>query len=176
MSTELGGLISQYKKFAMGASQRVLMRGLQDSDSKFLMGLIMMTAIGMLIDKIRTEQYGQDYDKKSAIAKLTDGIDRSGVTGIFFDINNSVERMFHNRIGLRPLLGTNNPYGSDLADQLGVVGGPNVGLVDKVFSIMYDVGSGGYDQHTASNVRRILPWQNVWYLDWLFDQAEEGMK
>ena len=176
MSTELGGLVSQYKKFAMGASQRVLMRGLQDSDSKFLMGLIMMTAIGMLIDKIRTEQYGQDYDKKSAVAKLTDGIDRSGVTGIFFDINNSVERMFHNRVGLRPLLGTNNPYGSDLADQLGVVGGPNVGLIDKVFNIMYDVGSGGYDQHTASNVRRILPWQNVWYLDWLFDQAEEGMK
>jgi len=176
MSTELGGLVSQYKKFAMGATQRVLMRGLQDSDSKFLMGLIMMTAIGMLIDKIRTEQYGQDYHKKSAVAKLTDGIDRSGVTGIFFDINNSVERMFHNRVGLRPLLGTNNPYGSDLADQLGVVGGPNVGLIDKVFNIMYDVGSGGYDQHTASNVRRILPWQNVWYLDWLFDQAEEGMK
>lgn len=176
MSKELGGLISQYKKFAMGATQRVLMRGLQDSDSKFLLGLIMMTAIGMLIDKIRTEQYGNDYDKKSPVAKLTDGIDRSGVTGIFFDLNNSIERMFHNRVGLRPLLGTNNPYGSDLADQLGVIGGPNVGLVDKVFNIMYDVGSGGYDQHTATNVRRILPWQNVWYLDWLFDQAEEGMK
>ena len=176
MSTELGGLISQYKKFAMGATQRVLMKGLQDRDSKFLLGLIMMTAIGMLIDKIRTEQLGQDYNKKNSIAKLTDGIDRSGVTGIFFDINNSIERMFHNQIGLRPFLGNGTPYGSDLADQLGVVGGPNVGIVDKIFNIAYDVGSGGYDQHTASNVRRILPWQNVWYLDWLFDQAEEGMK
>jgi len=176
MSSEFGGFISQYKKFAMGATQRVLMRGLQDSDSKFLIGLIMMTAMGMLVDKIRTEQYGKDYSKKSAVAKLTDGIDRSGVTGIFFDLNNSIERMFHNQIGLRSMLGTNKPYGSDLADQIGVIGGPNVGLVDKLFNIMYDVGSGGYDQQTASNVRRILPWQNVWYLDWLFDQAEQGMK
>jgi len=126
--------------------------------------------------KIRTEQYGQDYSKKSLTAKITDGIDRSGITGIFFDLNNSIERMFNNRIGLRPLLGDGKPYGSDIAEKLGVVGGPNVGIVDKIFNIMYDSGTGGYDHHTARNVRSIMPFQNVWYLDWLFDQIEQGMK
>ena len=176
MSTETGSLISQYKKFTMAATQRVLMKGLQDKDSKFLMGIIMMTAMGMLIDKIRTEQYDQDYSKKSLTAKITDGIDRSGLTGIFFDLNNSIERMFNNRVGLRPFLGDGKPYGSDIAEKMGVVGGPNVGLVDKIFNIMYDSGTGGYDHHTARNVRSIMPFQNVWYLDWLFDQIEQGMK
>ena len=176
MSTETGSLISQYKKFTMAATQRVLMKGLQDKDSKFLIGIIMMTSMGMLIDKIRTEQYGQDYSKKSLTAKITDGIDRSGITGIFFDLNNSIERMFNNRIGLRPILGDGKPYGSDIAEKLGVIGGPNVGIVDKIFNIMYDSGTGGYDHHTARNVRSIMPFQNVWYLDWLFDQVEQGMK
>ena len=36
MSTEIGGLIAQFKKFTMGMSNRVLIRGLQEKDANFL--------------------------------------------------------------------------------------------------------------------------------------------
>ena len=33
-------------------------------------------------------------------------------------------------------------------------------------------------QYTAANTQTTfaIPWQNVWYLDWLFDNAQDGLK
>jgi hypothetical protein len=45
-----------------------------------------------------------------------------------------------------------------------------------VFDIMYDVGANKYNHYTARNVRRLIPFQNVWYLDWLFDDIEKGLR
>ena len=42
--------------------------------------------------------------------------------------------------------------------------------------IMYDVGGNKYNHYTARNVRRLIPFQNVWYLDWLFDDIEKGLR
>ena len=42
--------------------------------------------------------------------------------------------------------------------------------------IVYDVGGNQYDHYTARNVRRLVPFQNVWYLDWLFDDIEKGLR
>ena len=46
----------------------------------------------------------------------------------------------------------------------------------NIFDIMYDVGSGGYNHYTARNVRRLIPFQNIFYLDWLFDDIEKGLR
>lgn len=39
MSTELGATLAQFKKFAMGAQQRMLMRGMQEKDMDFYLVL-----------------------------------------------------------------------------------------------------------------------------------------
>ena len=44
-----------------------------------------------------------------------------------------------------------------------------------IFDILYDVGGNQYNHHTAKNVRRLIPFQNVWYLDWLFDDIQKGL-
>ena len=46
----------------------------------------------------------------------------------------------------------------------------------KSFDIMFDVGGNKYNHHTAKNVRRLIPFQNVWYLDWLFDDIQKGLR
>lgn len=176
MNYELASVIVQFKKFAMAATQRMLMRGMQEKDMDFLFGSFLLMGTGMLVDAVYTElRFGKDYSKKSFTDKLLSAFDRSGLGGIYVDVNRSIEALTDNRIGIRPLLGEGKPYGSSMKSKVGLIG-PSASQIYNVFDIMYDVGGNKYNHYTARNVRRLIPFQNVWYLDWLFDDIEKGLR
>ena len=176
MSTEAGSLIAQYKKFGMGAFNRMFVRGLQEKDASFFGGLVALLAMGMIVDMVRHKAFNRDYSKTKLPEKLVNGIDRSGMLGIFMDVNNSIERLANNKIGLRAILGANRPYGTDSFDKAGAILGPTVGQFEKLYNITTDSMSGNYNHHTARNVRRLIPLQNIFYLDGIFDSFEKGIK
>ena len=176
MSTELGSTLAQFKKFAMAATQRMLMRGMQERDLDFMFGSLMLMGSGMLIDKIYHDfRFNRDYSKLSLTQKLLNAFDRSGLAGIYVDINKAIETLTDNRIGIGPALGEQRPYGSSMRWKAGTIGGPTGGQIYNIFDILYDVGGNNYNHHTAKNVRRLIPFQNVWYLDWLFDDIQKGL-
>ena len=176
MNYELASTIVQFKKFAMAATQRMLMRGMQEKDMDFLFGSILLMGSGMLVDSVYTTfRFDKDYSKKSLTAKLLAAFDRSGLGGIYVDINRSIEALTDNRIGIAPLMGEGKPYGSSMKSKVGLLG-PSASQIYNVFDIMYDVGGKSYNHYTARNVRRLIPFQNVWYLDWLFDDIEKGLR
>jgi hypothetical protein len=176
MSTELGSTFAQFKKFAMSATQRMLMRGMQEKDLDFLFGSMLLMGSGMLIDKIYTEyRFGRDYSKIPFTTKLLNAFDRSGLAGIYTDINKAIETLTDNRFGIGPMLGEDKPFGSSNRWKAGTIGGPTGGQIYNIFDILYDVGGNQYNHHTAKNVRRLIPLQNVWYLDWLFDDIQKGL-
>ena len=177
MSTEMGSTLAQFKKFAMAASQRILIRGMQEKDADFLFGSILLLGSGMLVDKLyHKTRFNRDYDKLSLTEKLMNGFDRSGLAGIYVDVNKAIETLTDNRFGISPLLGAGKPYGSSTRWKMGTVLGPSGGQIYNIFDIIYDTAGGNYNHHTAKNVRRLIPWQNVWYLDWLFDDLQKGIK
>ena len=53
---------------------------------------------------------------------------------------------------------------------------PSASQIYNVFDIMYDVGGNKYNHYTARNVRRLIPFQNVWFLDSAFDKVEKGLR
>ena len=176
MNYELASTIVQFKKFAMAATQRMLLRGMQEKDMDFLFGSLLLMGTGMLVDAVYTElRFGKDYSKKSFTDKLLSAFDRSGLGGIYVDVNRSIEALTDNRIGIRPLLGEGKPYGSSMKSKVGLIG-PSASQIYNIFDIMYDVGGNKYNHYTARNVRRLIPFQNVWYLDWLFDDIEKGLR
>lgn len=176
MSTELGSTFAQFKKFAISATQRMLMRGMQEKDLDFMFGSILLMGSGMLIDKIYTEfRFGRDYSKQSLTTKLLNAFDRSGLAGIYTDINKAIETLTDNRIGIGPAVGESKPFGSSNRWKAGTIFGPTGGQIYNIFDILYDVGGNQYNHHTAKNVRRLIPFQNVWYLDWLFDDIQKGL-
>ena len=176
MNYELASTIVQFKKFAMASTQRMLMRGMQEKDLDFLFGSILLMGSGMLVDAVYSEfRFNKDYSKKSLTAKLLAAFDRSGLGGIFVDVNRSIEALTDNRIGIAPLMGEGKPYGSSMKSKVGLLG-PSASQIYNVFDIMYDVGGNSYNHYTARNVRRLIPFQNVWYLDWLFDDIEKGLQ
>jgi len=176
MSTELGSTLAQFKKFAMSSTQRMLMRGLQERDLDFMFGAMMLMGSGMLIDATYHKfRFNRDYNKLSLTQKLLNAFDRSGLAGIYTDVNKAIETLTDNRFGITPLLGERRPYGSSGRWKAGTIGGPTGGQIYNIFDIMFDVGGGKYNHHTAKNVRRLIPFQNVWYLDWLFDDIQKGL-
>tara|TARA_R110000764_G_scaffold37827_2_gene83945 strand:+ start:275 stop:3616 length:3342 start_codon:yes stop_codon:yes gene_type:complete len=177
MSTELGSTLAQFKKFAMAASQRILIRGMQEKDADFLFGSILLLGSGMLVDKLyHKTRFNRDYDTLSLTEKLMNGFDRSGLAGIYIDVNKAIETLTDNRFGIAPMLGAGKPYSSSTRWKIGTVLGPSGGQIYNIFDIIYDTAGGNYNHHTAKNVRRLIPWQNVWYLDWLFDDLQKGIK
>ena len=178
-NTEMGGVVVQFKKFAMAATQRMLLRGMQERDLSFLSGSLMLMASGAIVDAIRTQAFDRSYSKKPFGEKLINAFDRSGLGGIYSDINNVVERMGNNKIGLRPLVGAGKPYSSyttkNVMSGFGLLG-PSSSQFANISSIMFDWGKGTHNNYTAKNVRRLIPFQNVWYLDSLFDNVEKGLR
>ena len=113
MSTELGSTFAQFKKFAMAASQRILLRGMQEKDADFLFGSMLLLGSGMMIDGIYHKyRFDRDYSKLSLTEKLLNGFDRSGLAGIYTDVNKAIETLTDNRFGISPCLGAGKPYGS----------------------------------------------------------------
>ena len=177
MSTEYGSVFSQFKKFAMGAQQRMLLRGMQERDMDFLFGSMMLMGSGMIIDGMyHKTRFQRDYSKLSLTQKLLNAFDRSGLGGIYTDINKAIETLTDNRIGISPMLGESKPYGSSMRWKAGTLGGPTGGQLYNIADILFDVAGNKYNHHTAKNVRRLIPLQNVWYTDSLFDNLEQGLR
>jgi len=177
-NSEMGGALAQFKKFGAAATQRMLMRGLQEKDTNFMQGILLLMGAGMMVDAFRQKQFNRDYSKKPFGQKIVDGFDRSGLGGIFSDINNAIERLGNNQVGLRPLLGGKKPYGTYkdiLNNPIPDVLGPTANQITNIADIMWTWGTGKYNHHTARNVRRLVPFQNVWFLDSVFDKLEKDV-
>ena len=177
MSTEVGSTWAQFKKFAMAAQHRMLMRGMQEKDMDFLFGAFLLLGSGMMIDAIYHKyRFQRSYAKLPLTTKLLNAFDRSGLAAIYTDINKAIETLTDNRIGIAPALGAAKPYSPSGRWRAGTFGGPTAGQIYNIFDILYDVTGSKYNHHTAKNVRRLIPFQNVWYLDWLFDDIEKGLR
>ena len=105
----------------------MLFRGMQERDLDFLFGSMMLIGSGMMIDGIYHKlRFQKDYDKLSMQTKLLNAFDRSGLAGIYTDINRGIEALTDNRIGIRPMLGDRKPYGTSLKYK-GSLLGPSAG-------------------------------------------------
>ena len=174
-STVLGSVLFQYKKFGLGYTRRVLYRGLQMEDGRFLESLAALTALGMILDAIRAKQTNAHYSNKTLREKILDGAERGGVGGMFTDIDRLIMAFTNNNVGVRPtILGINKPYGTSMKRKMGSVA-PVGSTIGEVGEIMYDWGRGRHNHHTARRIRRLIPFNNLWYADFLFDKLEKGL-
>lgn len=173
-NTVIGSILFQYKKFGMSYTRRVFNRGLQAKDGQFLSSLAALVAFGMIVDAVRTEQTGRNYRKKTLREKLLDGAERGGIGGMFTDIDRILMSLSDNQFGVRPLLGIKRPYGTSLKNKLGSIS-PTGSFIGNIGEILYDWGRGKHTHHTARRIRKTIPFNNLWYADFLFDKLEKGL-
>jgi len=174
MSTTEGRVIGQFKSFAMSATQRVMLLRLQQRDLATLNGLLLSVGAGMMVYAQKTLQSGKPLSDDPGIW-LREGVDRSGVTGFLFDINNMSEKFTRNTIGINALTG--GPTASRYASRnvAGALFGPTFGLTQTIGSITGAAATQDVSQSDVKAMRRMVPYQNLFYLDKLFDAAENAV-
>lgn len=96
MNTPTGRLLMQFKGFAIASHQRALMRGLQERPMGFLSGAMMAATVGMMIYWLKSVESNRMNDISDNPGRwIAEGLDRSGIFSIAFEVNNTVEKHFN---------------------------------------------------------------------------------
>lgn len=167
-------LVGQFRSFAFASMQRVAMAGMQQADAAAVGGVMMMIGMGAMVYGAKTTLAGREVSDDPRVW-LTEGIDRSGITGWFFDVNNITEKATRGTVGVNALIG--GPQMSRYASRnvIDSILGPSLGLSEDFFKLTGATFSRDWKESDTHAMRRLLPYQNVLYLRSLFDQMENGV-
>lgn len=159
--------IFQFKSFSAAATNKILLSGLQRRDMTALIGfqtLVLMGAMGYVI-----RQLIQGKEPESDIDKLiAEGVSRSGVLGLMGDYVMALNP--HAKSSRYSALNANS-----------ILLGPSASLAGDAYQAFiknpYDALIGdetaprGLSDKELEKMRRLLPYQNIWYLNYLWRQV-----
>ena len=175
LNNGVGSFIGQFKSFAAASVNRTILLAGQQArlgDLHVYNGLALSVAMGMFVHILKSWQYDRDPFGSGAVNLIFNGVDRSGVGGLYMDgVHVGM------RFGLRPP-GVHLSRWAE-RDALGVLAGPSGGLVEDVGKVGLGVRSlvTPGERVTQSQVRaarRFVPYHQIFYLNSLFDSLEEG--
>jgi len=177
MSSELGKTIGQFRSFILSATQRVLIAGLQNQDHNALGGFVSLVGMGTFTYFLKQKIAGREVSDDIPTL-LAEGIDRSGVLGSLGEINNTLEKISGNSLGLRPLTRISAYASKQVSRTVSEsILGPTLGsLLSTTIAASNSITS--KEPMTESDVRtlrRLIPLQNLFYTRWAFDKAEKAV-
>lgn len=167
-------LMFQFRSFAFASTQRVLLAGLQQKDAAVLNGVILSTFLGMGTYALKTQSSGNELSNDPR-KWLIEGVDRAGLAGWLFDANNIVEKVSRGRLGVNAMMG--GPAMSRYASRstLEAVFGPTYGMLGNVTQVTGNALAGDWQAADTHTVRRLMPYQNLFYVRSMFDEAEQNI-
>lgn len=171
MNTPTGRMLMQFKSFAIASHQRALMRGLQERPMGFVAGTMLATTLGMLIFWLKAVESNRPADAQNSNPGrwIAEGLDRSGLFSIAFEVNNTIEKHFG--IGAYGALAAAFPD----SDQSGkaskylnrsvaeTILGPTGALLDTVIAAGNAVkGAGnGWSEGEINTIKRLVPFATL---------------
>lgn len=173
-SSETGKLIFQFKTFAAAAHHKILIADLQYRDAEALNGLLLSVALGTAAYGAKEFVAGREIstDPKKLIVE---SLDRSGVFGYFWDVNNIVEKMTRGEVGVNKLIGA--PPMSRYASRniMGALLGPSAGTIEDLSAVTGAISQGEFTESDLRRVRKLMPGQNLFYIRQLLNSLEEDI-
>jgi hypothetical protein len=172
MSNELGKVVGQFRSFAFAATQRMLISGLQRKDLATVNGAALMMALGAGVYWSKTRLAGKEPSDNPRVW-VAEAVDRSGITGWLFDLNGMVEKVSRGAIGANALTGGPTLSSYAVRNAVGSVLGPTFGLGEDAFRVAGAAATGELKRSDIRAARRLLPYQNLWYLRGVLNTLEE---
>lgn len=184
MNTPAGRALGQFKSFALASNQRVLIRGLQEDTTRFVGGVVGMTTIGAFIYAMKQIESGREISDNPG-TWIAEGLDRSGIFSVGFEINNAFEKA--GGPGIYRLTAAAFPDRSQrqtasrfaIRSVPGALAGPTFGLATDTVTLLglalanMERAAGGDGRPvTAGDVgaaRRLVPYASLPYWRWLID-------
>jgi len=160
----------QFMAWAFAANNKIIMSSLQGRHKGQMSGMLAMLGLGFMSDYMRNPSY---WNQKPLEEKIIKGVEYSGLTSYWLDINNSLEIMSDNKFGIRPSVGGGNLFADDLGDRIGEPFGPLGNITADVVKMLSDPNLSS--NRRASIMRRLIPYNNLFYADWLFKGAQRNI-
>ncbi len=173
MNTEIGRTVGQFKSFMFAANQRVMLRAAQREDRGALSGIAMMVGMGALVYALKTMQHDPSRLSDDPRVWIAEGIDRSGLIPVMMEANNIAEKVGF-PLTFRALSGGGvaSRYASRSLPE--TLLGPSLGQVTDVALTMRAIFAGEAGDGDVAAFRRLLPFQNLFYLRPLFDVLQDA--
>lgn len=170
-ANEFGRHLGQFKSFAFAAHNKLLLANLQYRDKAALNGILIALGMGAITYATKETLAGRKIsDNPQKI--LIEAIDRSGITGAAFDVNNIVEKMTRGEVGLSKLTGEGPMSRYASRNALGALLGPTAGTFQDLSTVTGAIATGDISQGDVRSMRRVLPLQNLFYIRQLLDSIE----
>ena len=171
MGKPFGSMLMQYRGFGLSATQRILMSGLQKKDMSTLAGAVSMISIAFMVDYARRPDYAE-MDMKDMVFRA---VERSGIAGIFSDINGALEVASGGQLGLRPMMGIQQIVSDpNWAQRTGAVAGP---VTNQWLQLVHAVSDpSATENEQARAIRYMIPYNNLWFWSDTFTRAQRTLQ
>ncbi|MDM3766064.1 hypothetical protein O9456_19190, partial [Proteus mirabilis] len=175
MSSELGKIVMQFKTFFFATHNRALVSGIQSGDASFYYGALLQVALGSLVYVLKAKMAGRDINTEPANL-VKEGLDWSGMMGWLGEPNNVLENLSGGTYGMSAMFGGPPASRYQSRNGIGALLGPTFDLGGDIKNITSGVLNGEFDDREVRSVRKLLPFQNLFYLSPLLNQVEEQLK
>lgn len=170
-NTVTGQIVLQFKSFMFATLNKTTLPLLQRRDWAALQGVVTMIGLGSLTYLLKSAVSGKepDYDPRNL---LVQGFDNSGILTIFGEVNNIAEKVgipgLHQWAGAAPA----SRYASRSVGE--AIVGPTLGTITNVgMAIRGIADSGELTDSDRTQIRKLIPYNNLFYLRWLLQQADD---
>lgn len=181
MNTQWGATLMQFKAFAFASWQMHTLRSIQDlghRPARVVGAMGMALAFGWLAEVSKLLTAGRlgelkHYNEKDRLFAM---LDRSGIVALPMELFNIMNKMQGGEITKEMGLEMKGLRYYD-RDAFGAALGPGVGFAENVVRGVQGVTNDDFTQQDLHRLRRLVPFQNLFYLrlviDWLENQIGE---
>lgn len=172
--TAVGKLWLQFQTFPLAATNRILVPLAQDFGFRQAAGMISMVSLGMLSYALK--EHARGAEPSTDVSTLVrEGIDRSGLLGIWGNFNAITEKLTAGQVGLQKLMGGEPISKYRSRSVVNDLMGPSMGtLKDSVRTtnaVFNAIAGEEIDQGDIKAARRLVPFNNLIYIRRFFDEA-----
>nr|DAX05394.1 MAG TPA: hypothetical protein [Caudoviricetes sp.] len=175
MSTEVGKIVMQFKTFFFATHNRALVSGIQSGDASFYYGALLQVGLGSLVYVLKSMMAGREINTDPSNL-VKEGLDWSGMMGWLGEPNNMIENLSGGTYGMSALFGGPPASRYQSRNSIWSLAGPTFDMGGDVKNIISGVFNGEFDDREVRSVRKLLPFQNLFYLAPLLNQVEEQLK
>lgn len=172
MSSEMGKTIGQFKSFGFAATNKQYLAGANNFNGMFVQGTLAAVALGAATWSLKRKIAGYDDTDISNEELLLRGIEYSGVIGFGSELINFGSGAL-NAAGLYK--GDGNFRWARQGLESSLIG-PSGGLMFDSFRAVRTFSKEEPNEGDVEALRRLLPYNNLYYVRNLFDAAEETLK
>ena len=167
----------QLRSWGMGATNKIMLSGLQGRDASFMSGTMMMLGASYLMLDLKTPD--KVWERMGMDERILSSLEHSGLFAWYGDINKTLESLSGDQYGIRPALGM-QPKFKNPHDELAFAGeflgaGPN-----KMFN-SYRSLTTGTDREQARAIITAIPFHDMLWIPKTFknfaqEKVEDWMR